>query len=304
MKSLELHPPPENGIHSWVYGRATWLYRQKVSRTVATQLIEETALRHGTRRPLAPREVSDAVDTAYGGTTAPSVGGRVRRLRHTPSRKGEGWDAEITTPSASCDPAVIEKALAAVNPWPLEDVWEDSPLRVDDLNPAQVLSLLFAPDDLLCTGTVHNFEVSPMSELLNRGEVGPQVVPSPNRKLKGRAKKGHLSGHCRDAVGPRRYLICEFDDPELDADKQATLLRFLRDVAGGELRMIIHSGGKSLHGWFTAQEDEASALRFFKVACRLGADPRMWLPEQMGRTPNGVRDNGKPQKCFYLKGES
>ena len=25
---------------------------------------------------------------------------------------------------------------------------------------------------------------------------------------------------------------------------------------------------------------------FMQLACRLGADPRMWLPEQLARTPN------------------
>ena len=38
-----------------------------------------------------------------------------------------------------------------------------------------------------------------------------------------------------------------------------------------------------------------------RVACVLGADPRMWLPEQLARTPNAMRgQSGKQQKTYYF----
>jgi hypothetical protein len=300
ISASDLFPPPQHGINAWIFGRASYLAKLGVEKTQAFKLINECGHTHAMRRPFKTGEISSALRTAYDGGTAKSAGGRRRRLVHQPLPSSGEWPAVMSPPALKADPKAIEKALAAGEPWSLEDAWEDSPLRVDECLPAQILSMLFQPQALLCIGSVTTFQVRPMHEWLKHGASGEQVVPSPNVKIAGRTKRGRLSGHCRNAVGARHYLVVEFDDENLNTDKQASLIRFLRDIGGGTLRMLMHSGGKSLHGWFEPQADESKTWDFFKVAVRLGADPRMWLPEQMARTPNSRRENGQWQKVYYF----
>ena len=65
--------------------------------------------------------------------------------------------------------------------------------------------------------------------------------------------------------------------------------------------MVVHTAGKSLHGWFVASPDESVNWKFMKLACLLGADPRMWLPEQLARLPNAKRIKKQLiQKTYYF----
>ena len=68
-----------------------------------------------------------------------------------------------------------------------------------------------------------------------------------------------------------------------------------------KLKMVVHTGGKSLHGWFKATGDSHLDCEFMRIACLLGADPRMWLPEQLARTLNAIRlSNRAEQKCYHF----
>jgi hypothetical protein len=139
-----------------------------------------------------------------------------------------------------------------------------------------------------------------MGEWINE-ELGEQVVPNPSRVRIGTNMNGNPSAHCRDATGERKYIVVESDDESISLDDKASLIRFLRDQVGAELRMVVHSGGKSLHAWFCSSGDPKIDWDFMQLACRLGADPRMWLPEQLARTPNAVRSkNQQVQKCLYI----
>jgi hypothetical protein len=64
---------------------------------------------------------------------------------------------------------------------------------------------------------------------------------------------------------------------------------------------VTHSGGKSIHGWFHAFNRRETELRaFMDYAVSLGADHATWHRSQFVRIPDGRRENGKPQVCFYL----
>jgi hypothetical protein len=114
------------------------------------------------------------------------------------------------------------------------------------------------------------------------------VVPNAMRAEEGVAKKGTASLRCRDnAAQHRRFVIVEFDQ---DGDEaiQPALLWHLRELA--PLVMCVDSGRRSIHGWFYVQpQTEEWQRRFFRYAVTLGADSRMWLPEQFARMPNGTR---------------
>ncbi len=119
--------------------------------------------------------------------------------------------------------------------------------------------------------------------------------------VKGRKKNPELGGdpfsaHTLDNTGPRRFLICEFDTGT--RDEHAALLLHLAQFA--PLVCAVHSGGKSLHGWFfVAGQPDATVLKFFRYAVSLGADTATWTPCQFVRMPDGTRDNGKRQTVYY-----
>lgn len=93
------------------------------------------------------------------------------------------------------------------------------------------------------------------------------------------------------------FLVVEFDRGT--PDEHAALLTHLASFA--PMVCTVHSGGRSLHGWFLVhgQSDE-KVLRFFRYAISLGADPATWTRSQFVRMPDGLRDNGKRQTVFFL----
>ena len=117
----------------------------------------------------------------------------------------------------------------------------------------------------------------------------------------GLTKEGKESAHALSNTGPRRFLIVEFDQGTLD--EHATLLGHLAGFA--PLVCAVHSGGKSLHGWFYVHgQPEDRILKFFRYAVSLGADPATWTRSQFVRMPDGTRDNGKRQTVFFLSFKS
>ena len=116
------------------------------------------------------------------------------------------------------------------------------------------------------------------------------------RKKNPKLNENPLSAHTLDNTGARRFLICEFDTGT--ADEHATLLLHLGTFA--PLVCAVHSGGKSLHGWFYVHgQPEAKIEKFFRYAVSLGADRATWTRSQFVRMPDGTRDNGNQQTVFF-----
>jgi hypothetical protein len=112
----------------------------------------------------------------------------------------------------------------------------------------------------------------------------------------GRTKEGKLSAHSLDNTGPLRFQVVEFDDGTTDS--HAALLWHLAQRE--RLVMAVHSGGKSVHGWFFAEgRNEEIMKQFMEYAKRLGADPATETKSQFVRMPGGLRDNGKRQQVVY-----
>ena len=112
----------------------------------------------------------------------------------------------------------------------------------------------------------------------------------------GQTKDGKESKHTLANTGPRRFLICEFDTGT--PDDHAALLLHLGKFA--PLVCAVHSGNKSLHGWFYVHgQPDAKIEKFFRYAVSLGADRATWTRSQFVRMPDGTRDNGKRQTVFF-----
>jgi len=94
-------------------------------------------------------------------------------------------------------------------------------------------------------------------------------------------------------------------DSGLSADEQAGVLWHLAERSNAPLALAVHSGGKSVHGWFRCDGvDDLLLARWFLYACTLGADPRTWFPEQFVRMPDGKRDTGERQCVMYFNPEA
>ena len=183
----------------------------------------------------------------------------------------------------------------------LADLWEMSSLAVmDDLvHTESIIDQLFPGNPLLCCGKSQTqFGTRPRAEWRGHLSKCQFIVPSPMSAVKGRTKEGKQSAHTLENTGARRFLICEFDTGT--ADEHAALLLNLGTIA--PLVCAVHSGGKSLHGWFYAHgQPEERILKFFHYAVAIGADKATWTRSQFVRMPDGTRDNGKRQTgVFFL----
>ena len=151
------------------------------------------------------------------------------------------------------------------------------------------------------------------------------MVPSPMARVYGRTQAGRLSQHALEAVGPRRFLVVEFDFSEKArdgltesewapwvrawraagigvADACAALLVHLAHYA--PLALAVHSGGRSIHGWFYSAGKFDRELRpFMAYAHALGADPVTWSRHQFVRVPDGARENGRRQTVYFFNPE-
>jgi hypothetical protein len=135
------------------------------------------------------------------------------------------------------------------------------------------------------------------------------TVPSPFVELRPKLIiDGEVISPKSDAnVSKRMYQVVEFDKIP-DLDHQAQLLLYLEHMyrkEGFQLAMIVYSGSKSLHGWFTCYHANERLIRtFFQEATKLGADPRMKVPSQYCRMPGGENTKtGREQPVIYYRSD-
>ncbi|MBA2271544.1 MAG: hypothetical protein H0W20_13260 [Chthoniobacterales bacterium] len=113
----------------------------------------------------------------------------------------------------------------------------------------------------------------------------------------GYTQDGKESEHCLENTGPRRFLVIEQDCGNVD--EQSAVLLHLAERA--PLALAVHSGSKSIHGWFTtAGQPEDRLRRFMRYAVSLGVDRATWPRSQFVRMPGGTRDNGNPQVVYFF----
>lgn len=138
----------------------------------------------------------------------------------------------------------------------------------------------------------------------------------------GLTQNGKQSKHTLSNTASRRFLVveCDFSIYARDGKTEtrfAPLIRklvsqgvsvtdmcaaILLHLAGyAPMILAVHSGGKSLHGWFyCAGEPEPRLYKFMRYAVSLGADHATWTRSQFVRMPGGTRDNGTRQVVFYF----
>jgi hypothetical protein len=278
---------------------------------------------------------------AHRGATADSVAALLQRLVGNQTRPGEiKRQVERGFLFAKRSAAVIgtKGGAPAARKWPLRDdsmlvrLWQDHPSTVDELaalsphrapdHPVDVLRQLHDDDNaLLCLAPqpVGGFQTRTLGEWKQRREDvrrWEMVVPSPMLSAWALNDEGNPSARCRNnscGLGGQRFLVLEFDIVptaavicELGAkapDVCASII--LHKLGLSQVRMIVHSGSKSLQCWLPAggrTQDQIN--RFYRVWCTYAGDWRGSLPEQQFRLPQGWRaDKNAPQRVVYFNPE-
>jgi hypothetical protein len=277
-----LASPPRTGegVHTWLFKVARQLHVHLPTVEIV-RLLERTVSNCGR---LVPRgEIVSAVQSsmrcAWHPKDSSPVAGPVSK-----------WPAVDTS----------KRTEIVRNGKGLADLWEmSSPSLMDDLvHTERIIDQLFPDNPLLCCGK-SQFEFDTKPRLDWRGHLSKCqfIVPSPMSAARGRTKEGKQSAHTLENTGARRFLICEFDTGT--ADDHAAVLLHLGTIA--PLVCVVHSGGKSLHGWFYVHgQAEDKILKFFRYAVSLGADKATSTRSQFVRMPDGTRDNGMRQTVFFL----
>jgi hypothetical protein len=277
---LAAPPRAGEGVHTWLFRVARQLH-------VHLPAVEIVALLEGLvrdcGRQVTRREITDAVQNALPCAWQPG-------------------SSAVPVPVTSKWPGVNREQREAIvrDGGGLADLWELSPVRIDDnaRHTESVIDRLFPDNPLLCCGkSSSDFDTRLRDDWRGQLSELQLIVPSPMSATTGTTKDGRESKHTLDNTGIRRFLICEFDTGT--SDEHAAILIHLAGFA--PLVCAVHSGGKSIHGWFYVHgQPEEKVKKFFRYAVSLGADDHLWCKSQFCRMPDGQRDNGGRQTIYFL----
>jgi hypothetical protein len=272
---LAAPPRQGQGVHQWIYRLARNLHAHRNESEIRELL---AAALEGCGRPVSLQEIEDAVRNSRSSAWRPAADG-TSTTRPLAQPKWPAVDLDLRA-----------AVLADMGGFGIADLWECSPYSLDASEPQtnRVVAALFPSECLLCAGLDNRIAITaPLSEWLGGDMAQLQfVVPSPMTAISGTNKSGRDSARCLDNTGPRRFLVVECDQGTIN--EQAAVLRWLAEKA--PLALVVHSAGKSLHGWFyCAGQPENPLLAFMRRAVSLGADPAMWVRCQLARMPDGTR---------------
>jgi len=304
---LQTCPCAGTGVHAWLFSAARRLHRYFPDKDALAALLQHVTRDCGRMVPW--NEISDAIRNSSNSRRGPHPANQTR----TP-----------TWPDKN-HPVIEQIGLKGPTLAGLSDL---SPMPPDDRmqNTEAIIDALFPGDPLLCCGRSSSiFATRPRERWRGKMHALPLIVPSPMSALTGRRKSdGMESAHTLANTGPRRFCVVEFDFTETDgkgrdtpdapvlrslaargvsiADLCAALHHHLAQYA--PLTLVVHSAGKSLHGWYYAQgRPEPELLKFMRYAVSIGGDPATWTRSQFVRMPDGTRDNGKVQRVHYFNRE-
>jgi len=277
---LAAPPKAGEGVHVWLFRVARQLHAHFPAVEIIA-LLESRVKDCG--RTVTRQEVANAVKDSLAAAWQP----------------GAVSGAPLVAPKW---PVVNQEQRAAItrDGGGLADLWEHSQPRIEDgeNHAERIIDRLFPGNPLLCCGKSNSdFDTKSREEWRGGLASLELIVPSPMSAVEGVTKEGKPSRHSLSNTGARRFLICEFDTGT--PDEHAALLLHLGTFA--PLVCAVHSGGKSLHGWFLVDSQPGDKVaRFFRYAVSLGADSRMWTKSQFCRMPDGTRGNGKRQTVYFL----
>jgi hypothetical protein len=202
------------------------------------------------------------------------------------------------------NPEAVRRILATGEG--MADLLHRSPTDPGGHDAEELIDALFPGNPWLCVARDQRNAKSARREAL-RGQLGAMqfIVPNPMTGPTGRTQEGRASARCLENTGPRKYLVveCDFtaDDTEGKANPADLCAGVILHLAGfAPLVMAVHSGGKSVHGWFISEgRGEDMLRRFMRYAVTLGADRATWTRCQFVRMPEGRRATGEGQAVLF-----
>jgi hypothetical protein len=278
-------PEPSGGVHTWLMRASHWCKRHGLDPETAIALLKSKI----SREPTPTNEIETAVYKAY----------LVDHSARSPRWPNRDWHR------------IEQIARGGVTLQYLQDY---SPDALDDFCASDFLGHLFPADGLLCLG--RSLKDAAIRSRLN-WQATPQlwqwqfIVPSPMCGQAGLTSgpSPHLSPRALTNVGPRKWLVIEADFSPSDIQRSGSpssedlCASILAELAQSRpLVAVVHSGSKSLHGWFAVNpaEDEANLIEFMKLAVTYGADPKTWSPNQFVRMAGALRDGSVIQRLVYF----
>ena len=326
-------PAAGAGVHNWLFRVARVLHRFYADKHELALLIEAASGNCG--RHVSEQEIVDAIRNSAPCAWQPGQGGAVGITR-TPvwpvyqRDLAENIHEEISLREYPRTWQLFDRKSLAIRSFMacpdqlhaasvlriVHSRCESTPVDEAEGELSEVLQLMIKDrsDPLICagvnpamvgTGHLSEWDVGVKMRVPGQRRASPLflddlqfVVPNAMRTEEGVSMKGETSFRCRDnAVLHRRFLIVEFDQKG-DEHLQPALHWHLREFA--PLVMCVDSGGKSIHGWYYVEpRSEQWQLRFFRYAVSLGADAKMWWPEQFSRMPNGKRRDEEGQVIAF-----
>lgn len=275
---MTLEPPPHDGINLWCIASARKCQLAGITPGEAQQMI--LSFQGQARRPIKNSEVRRAVERAYA-TTLPDTPSYIRKFQ-------QKWEPRKTRPTNYGGNS--RKVTIA-------DLWDASPWRIDGgITQRMILDLLFPdPQGLICVGkSAYEFHTARLDQFRDLTKC-QFIVPCYMTKRKGLTQDGKESMHCLDNCGPRRFCVCDFDEPK-SAEHPAIISHLSKSFP---LVMALSSGGKSLHAWFSIKENDEED--FWDAAVPMGADSALKRNRSsFVRIPFGTRDNGAIQEVLYF----
>jgi len=279
-KILTAPPRAGSGVHNWLFRVARQLHAHLPAPEIVS-LLESRVANCGRFVPRS--EIISAVQNSLPCAWQPGSQSQwIHSKPKWPSVNQEQREAVITSGAG------------------LVDLWEILPVRFEDnkQHTEEIIDAIFPGDPLLCAGR-SSCEFATRSREEWRGDLAALqlIVPSLMTARTGHTQDGKESAHTLETTGPRRFLVIEQDGGTID--EQAAILLHLAKRA--PLSLAVHSGSKSIHGWFYCVGQTEERLRaFVQYAVSLGADRATWTRSQFVRMPDGTRDNGERQTVFFF----
>lgn len=278
---LSLPPKRGEGLHRWLFKVARVLHPYREPGEITAILEAVTFGQH-----LKPGEITDAVRNSASVAWKPGQLFLYKKESAWPKINQEKRDAIINGGDG------------------LVELWESSPVRFEDSrsHTEEIIENLFPCNPLLCCGESESqFATRAHSHWRGRLAELQLIVPSPMTSIEGVTKDKRKSQHTLSNTGPRHYLVIEQDHGS--EDEQAAILLDLAKKA--PLALAVHSGSKSIHGWFYCKGQNEEHLRIFmRHAVSFGADPTTWTRSQFVRMPDGMRSNKRKQTAYFFNPEA
>lgn len=313
---LDTAPARGSGLNTWMFKMAARLARQRVVQSEALAFIADEV-----GADAKPGEVERQVGEGYRRAFENCGSRGVQRAFPSSGPCHSRW------PERNDD---LIRMTVEECPATLTDLWEASPIRPDEKrHPVDILADLHGAhgEELLCMAPTPTFgfetrsfchwaqavreEASSSSgrRIKDWEMVVPNLMSAPSgRTLDGREDRPRTKSNACDPDS-MRFAVVEVDIQEDDPlcsslsrhplEIGASVIKSRLDLA--KVRLVVMSGGKSLHAWVdVAGMNAGDVAGFFRSLCPLAVDWRGSLPEQQFRLPNGYRaDRQTPQSVLY-----